>query len=110
MTYSSNENSRHFTTLSWGIEKEAPQLLHLFRNAEGVAAAIHPSALESLNQDEKAGWKYLTTQVISTAQAYAEELGFDERKTQRHLRKFMELGLIRRMGQGRATRYEVCGI
>lgn len=87
--------------------REPYLVLRLFSNSEGVAAAVEPSALESLNQDEKAGWKYLTTQLISTAQAYAEELGFDERKTQRHLRKFMDLGMIRRIGQGRATRYEV---
>jgi hypothetical protein len=37
----------------------------------------------------------------------AEKLGCDERKTQRQLRKFMDLGLIRRIGQGRASRYEV---
>lgn len=87
--------------------REPYLVLHLFSDAEGVAAAVEPSALESLNQDEKAGWKYLTTQLICTAQAYAAELGFDERKTQRHLRKFMDLGMIRRIGQGRATRYEV---
>ena len=87
--------------------REPYLVLHLFSNAEGVAAAVEPSALESLNQDEKAGWKYLTTQLISTAQAYAEELGYDERKTQRHLRKFMDLGMIRRLGKGRATHYEV---
>ena len=43
----------------------------------------------------------------TTAPEYTDTLGFDKRKTQRQLRKFIELGLIRRIGQGKASRYEV---
>jgi ATP-dependent DNA helicase RecG len=82
-------------------------VLQLFSTAESVAAAVEPSALDSLNEDERAGWKYLTTQQATTAPAYSEALSFDERKTRRQLRKFIDLGLIRRIGQGRATRYEI---
>lgn len=82
-------------------------VLQLFSNAESVAETLEPSAINSLNQDEKVGWKYLTTQTTITAPSYSEALGFDERKTQRHLRKFINLGLIHRIGQGRATRYEL---
>jgi predicted transcriptional regulator len=32
---------------------------------------------------------------------------FDERKAQRVLKKLLEVGLLRRSGKGRATRYEV---
>jgi ATP-dependent DNA helicase RecG len=82
-------------------------VLQLFSNAESVAAALEPSALHSLNDDEKKGWKYLTSRMVTTAPEYAEALGFDERKTQRQLKKFIDLGLLRRIGQGRASRYEV---
>jgi ATP-dependent DNA helicase RecG len=82
-------------------------VLQLFRNPEGVAATVEPSALDSLNEDEMAGWKFLTSQATTTAPNYSQALGFDERKTQRQLRKFMDLGLLRRIGQGRASRYEV---
>ena len=45
--------------------------------------------------------------MVTTVPEYAEALGFDERKTQRQLKKFIDLGLLRRIGQGRASRYEV---
>ena len=68
---------------------------------------VEAPALDSLSEDEKNGWKYLTSQMTTTGPEYAEKLGFDERKTQRQLRKFIELGLVRRIGKGRASRYEV---
>ncbi len=82
-------------------------VLQLFSSADSVANALKPSAFDSLNEDDKLGWKYLTSRKISTALKYADALGFDERKTQRQLKKFMDLGLLRRIGQGRASRYEV---
>ena len=82
-------------------------VLQIFSNAESVLAALEPSALASLNDDEKEGWKYLTSRMVTTAPEYAEALKFDERKTQRQLKKFIDLGLLRRIGQGRASRYEV---
>ncbi len=82
-------------------------VLHLFSNPESVATTLEPSALGSLNEDEKTGWGYLTSRLITTAPEYAEATGFDERKTQRQLKKFIELKLVQRIGQGRATRYEV---
>ena len=82
-------------------------MLQVFSNSESVAAAIVPQALKSLKEDERKGWQYLTSRMITTAPEYAEALGFDERKTQRQLKKFIDLGLLRRTGQGRASRYEV---
>lgn len=82
-------------------------VLHLFSTAESVAVTLEPSALDSLNDDEKDGWKYLTSRMATTGPEYAEALGFDERKAQRQLKKFIDLGLLRRIGQGRASRYEV---
>jgi len=82
-------------------------VLKLFSNAESAATAVAPSALETLNDDEREGWKHLNTRMITTGPEYASALKFDERKAQRHLRKFIDLGLVRRIGQGRASRYEV---
>jgi ATP-dependent DNA helicase RecG len=87
--------------------REPYLVLHLFSNAESVASTVELSAFDSLNEDEREGWKYLTSKMTTTAPEYSEKLGFDERKTQRQLRKFIDLGLIRRIGQGRASRYEV---
>jgi ATP-dependent DNA helicase RecG len=82
-------------------------VLHVFGNAESVAATVEPSSLDTLNDDERKGWEYLTSRLITTAPEYAAALGFDERKTQRQIRNFMDLGLVRRIGKGRASRYEV---
>lgn len=87
--------------------REPYLVLTFFSSSESVATTVRPSALDSLNEDEKQGWKYITSRLITTAPEYSAALGFDERKTQRHLRKFMDLGLVNRIGQGRATRYEV---
>ncbi|MBI5016044.1 MAG: hypothetical protein HZB55_11245 [Deltaproteobacteria bacterium] len=44
----------------------------------------------------------------STAKSeYAAQMGFDDRKAQRHLKRFVELGLVKRVGAGPATTYEV---
>jgi ATP-dependent DNA helicase RecG len=87
--------------------REPYLVLQIFSSAESVAAAVQPNVLDTLNQDEKDGWKYLTSRAQTTAPEYALALGFDERRTQRQLRKFMDLGLLRRVGKGRASRYEV---
>ena len=66
-----------------------------------------PELIEALNKDERAGWEFLASTVATTKTEYAKILGFDDRKAQRHLRKFVELGLLRRVGAGPSTSYEV---
>lgn len=89
----------------------APYLvLSIFGNAESVAAAMKPSALDTLNDDERRGWEFLTSRKVTTAPLYATALGFDERKSQRQLRKFIELGLVHRVGSGRASKYKIASL
>jgi ATP-dependent DNA helicase RecG len=87
--------------------KEPYLVLRLFSTPESVAATAGTTLLDSLNDDEQKGWTYLTSKMVTTAPEYAETLGFDERKAQRHLRKFMDLDLIERIGKGRASKYQV---
>ena len=42
-----------------------------------------------------------------TSLALMQEMGFDERKAQRVLKALLDSGLLRRVGRGPATRYEV---
>jgi ATP-dependent DNA helicase RecG len=81
--------------------------LTIFRSAESAARALKPEVLASLNDDEQAGWQFLATQHGVSKADYAEAMGFDDRKAQRHLKRFVELGLVRRLGSGKATSYEV---
>lgn len=85
---------------------EDPYLaLTLYRNPESAVRVLPEEILNALNKDERAGWALLASMVAITQVLYAKELGFGERKAQRHLAHFVELGLLERSGRGRATQY-----
>ena len=87
---------------------EAPYLvLTLYRSRKSATLTLSPEILDSLKKDEKAGWEFLASKQSATMAEYADHMEFDKRKAQRHLSRFVELGLLRRVGSGRATRYEV---
>lgn len=87
---------------------EDPYLvLTVFRNAAAVVRAFSPEVLDSLNPDEEASWRFIVRLQVVTSASLMKEMGFDERKAQRVLKKLQEFGLLRRVGRGPATRYEV---
>lgn len=87
---------------------EAPYLvLTLFRSPESAERTLKPEVLQALNDDERAGWRTITTLDPITTAAYSQATAYDARKAQRHLKHFLDLGLLRRVGSGKATRYEV---
>jgi ATP-dependent DNA helicase RecG len=87
---------------------DAPYLvLTIYRSAESAARGLGGAAVDALNPDERRGWLFLATRRGATMAQYARHMGFDARKAQRHLRRFVELNLLRRTGAARATRYEV---
>ncbi|HEY9285136.1 MAG TPA: ATP-binding protein [Pyrinomonadaceae bacterium] len=91
-------------TYTW----EEPYLvLTLYRSASGAARGMAPGVLEKLNKDERRGLEFLATRPSVTRKEYAEAMEFDDRKAQRHLKRFVELGLLRRVGTGPATTYEL---
>jgi ATP-dependent DNA helicase RecG len=90
---------------------EEPYLkLTLYRNAEGAAQALPQSVIASMNEEEAAGWSFITEVGEITASAYAQRFGFDDRKAQRHIKRFVELGILRKVGAGRATKYQVARV
>jgi ATP-dependent DNA helicase RecG len=82
-------------------------LLTLYRSAESATWTLKPEILEALNDDERAGWQFAASKDKVTSGGLMKELGFDERKAQRVLKKLIEVKLIRRVGRGRLTHYEV---
>lgn len=82
-------------------------VLTIYRSAESAARGLGGSAVGALNPDERRGWLFLATRPGTTMAGYARHMGFDPRKAQRHLRRFVELKLLRRTGAARATKYEV---
>lgn len=87
---------------------EDPYLvLTLYRSAAGAVRDLSPEVLDRLNADEKAAWQFIVGRDSVTSPALMKEMGFDERKAQRVLKVLLDSGLLRRVGRGRATRYEV---
>ena len=81
--------------------------LTIYRHAQAAVGALNADVLRALNADEKRGWAFLATKIAVTRMEYAEHLGFDSRKAQRHLKQLAELGLLRKVGASSSTRYEV---
>ncbi len=87
---------------------EDPYLvLTLYRNAESASRTLKPEILDSLNDDEREGWNRITTLDSITKASYTKATDYDDRKAQRHLKHFVDLGLLRRVGSGKATTYEI---
>ncbi len=81
--------------------------LTIYRDAKAAVSGLKAGVLKALNDDEKKSWEYLATKTSVTRKEYAERLGFDARKAQRHLKRFVELGLLRKVGASSSTEYEV---
>ena len=90
---------------------EAPYLvLTLYRSREGVTHTLPSEVLASLNEDERDAWEFLNYRSSATSAELQTHAGFDERKTQRILKKLVDVKLIRRVGKGPSTRYEVAQV
>ncbi len=84
-------------------------VLTLYRSAQGATNQVSRTTLGALSNLELDGWAFLSTRADTTQNEYARYLGINARTAQRHLTHFVELGLIRRIGQARATKYQVVG-
>ena len=79
--------------------------LTLYRNTGSAARAL-PTQV-SLSAEEKEGWNFVASVGSVNTPEYAKHFGFDDRKALRHLKQFIAAGLLRKVGAGRATRYEI---
>jgi ATP-dependent DNA helicase RecG len=81
-------------------------ILTLYRYPESATRVLAPDILQSMSEDEKQSWQFIVTKDSVTSFQLMEQLGYDERKSQRVLKRLIESGFIRRVGKGPATRYE----
>ncbi len=87
---------------------DAPYVvLTLFRSKAAITRVLDQAILQTLNDSELEGWKWIAGQKVVTTKTYAEALELAERTALYHLKHFSELGILRRFGTGPATRYEV---
>ena len=87
----------------------APYLeLSIYRSAAGLARDLAgPAVMEDLGDAATTSWRVAALRDTISTRELMSGTGFDERKTQRALKTLEEAGLLRRVGNGRATRFEI---
>ena len=82
-------------------------VLTLYRSPESASLTLAPQILAKLSEDERMAWQFIVAKDSVTTRELMEEMGFPERKSQRVLSDLIDAKLVRRVGAGRATHYEV---
>lgn len=66
-----------------------------------------PSVTKQLNEEELLGYQYVQKLKTVSKKQYAEYFNFDEKKAQRHLLKLKKNKLLKQIGGGPKTEYEI---
>jgi ATP-dependent DNA helicase RecG len=82
-------------------------VLSLYQAAAAAIPVAAGDAAEQFSDSERKGWAWLVTRETVTAAEYQEAMNVPNRTAKNHLRKLTALGLLRMVGAGRATHYEV---
>jgi ATP-dependent DNA helicase RecG len=87
---------------------KAPYIvLSLYQEAIAAIPVRAGDVGKDLSDAERRGWTWLVTRDTVTTAEYQEALGVPNRTAKNHLRRLTALGLLKMVGAGRATRYEV---
>lgn len=87
---------------------EDPYLvLTVYRSTVAAVRELESDVLEALSKAERAGWEWLATKQTVTSSEYTTAMSMPNRTALNHLKHFSELGLVRKVGSGPATRYAV---
>lgn len=79
-------------------------VLTIYRTVDAAAEGLGP-VLQKLTSEERKGWGFISGRTRTTQNEYAKHFEVTSRTAQRHLTHFVELGLLRRIGRGRAIEY-----
>jgi len=82
-------------------------VLTLYREAKAAIPESRGDILAQLSASEREGWDWLVTRETVTTAQYQEAMGLPNRTAKNHMKKLTDLGLLKMVGAGRATRYEV---
>ncbi|MEW5825249.1 MAG: ATP-binding protein [Candidatus Bipolaricaulota bacterium] len=82
-------------------------VLTLYREAKAALPKSRGDMLAQLSEAERTGWDWLATREVVTTAEYQDAMGIPLRTARFQLGHLSELGLLRRVGSARATRYEV---
>ena len=87
---------------------ENPYLvLTIYISTAAAVSVLSDEIKEALSKAECAGWEWMATKQIVTSGEYASAMYIPSRTALNHLKNYTELGLVRRLGSGPTTRYEV---
>lgn len=82
-------------------------VLTIFRNKTAAIAALSEGIAQQLSNAEQVGWKWLTTKLVVSSAEYATALGIPSRTALNHLKRFVSLQLLERVGSGPTTQYRI---
>lgn len=82
-------------------------VLTLLPSSEASTAVLPRDIVSNLNEKEIEGWEWLSLRGRAKAAEYAAAMDVDNRTARRHLNRFVELGLTRKIGAARSTYYEI---
>ena len=92
------------------ITYNEPDLIVTFpRSAKAVRDLGNTDVLSELNDEEIAGLDFVKTQLTVSKKDYANHFNYSDKKAQRHLLNFKELGLVRLEGKGPSSVYKYIG-
>lgn len=81
--------------------------LTIYRHARAAVETLGEAILKKLSKTELAGWEWLSTQEQTTSSQYSTAVKIPNRTALRQLKRFADLGLLRRTGSGPATVYHL---
>ena len=85
-----------------------PYLVFTFpRDLEALKEVAGNDKLKELNADEVRGYEYIRLVKKITRKEYENQLGYDTKKAERHLKRMTDLKLINKNGKGPDTYYEL---
>ncbi|MFY9609639.1 MAG: ATP-binding protein [Blastocatellia bacterium] len=82
-------------------------VLTMYRHTKAAVSTLPDKLRGRLSKAELAGWEWLAQQQSATSADYSAAMSLPARTALNHLKRFVELGLVRKHGSARATRYEV---
>jgi len=82
-------------------------VLTLYPDVASATTGLGEKVLAKLSEAERAGWAWLVTRETVTSAEYQEAMDVPGRTAKYQLKRLTDLGLLRMVGAGRATPYEV---
>lgn len=82
-------------------------VLTIYRSGQAAIDSLPDQVRGGLSSAELTGWEWLAGRPETTQAGYATAIGITGRTAQRHLKKFLRLGMVVRVGAGPSTSYHV---